>query len=89
MAIKQVLNSLDHVAFLTQSGWIPDDIIMPWLHTMVAKSWEKLASYVLYERKKRNEPYYYIHVSKLAERCFTWRPKNLEDMNIKWINDAL
>jgi hypothetical protein len=88
-AIKKVLNSLDHVAFLTQSAWIPDDIIMPWMHPMVAKSWEKLAPYILYERKRRNEPYYYIHVSKLADRCQRWRLKNLEDVNIRWLNDAL
>jgi hypothetical protein len=88
-AIKTVLNSLDHVAFLTQSGWIPEEIIMPWMHPMVAKSWEKLAPYILYERKRRNEPYYYIHVSKLAGRCQRWRLKNLEDVNIRWLNDAL
>ena len=88
-AIKKVLNSLDHAAFLTQSGWIPEDIIMPWLHPMVAKSWEKLGPYVLYERKRRNEPYYYDHVSTLAERCSMWRIKNLEEVNIKWLDDAL
>lgn len=28
-AMKQVLNSLDRVAFLTGQGWIPYDLIMP------------------------------------------------------------
>ena len=36
-AVKRVLNSLDHIAFLTQSGWIPDDLIMPWMNPMVVK----------------------------------------------------
>jgi hypothetical protein len=59
LAVKQVLNSLDRVAFLThQSGWIPDDVIMPWTHPMIAKSWEKLSPDILYERTLRNEPYY-------------------------------
>lgn len=88
-AIKRVLNSMDRIAFLTQAGWIPDDIMMPWMHPMVAKSWEKLEPYVIYERKRRNEPYYYIHVSKLAERCTIWRAKHLEDVAIKWLEDAI
>ena len=28
-AIKSVLNSLDHIAFLTQAGWIPEEMIIP------------------------------------------------------------
>lgn len=88
-AIKQVLNSLDHVAFLTQAGWIPDEIIMPWMHPMIAKSWEKLEPYVNYERQRRNELYYYKYVDKLAKRCQTWQAKNLPDSRVKWIEDAL
>ena len=41
-AIKQVLNSLDRVAFLTQAGWIPEDMVMPWMSPMILKSWIKL-----------------------------------------------
>lgn len=88
-AMKQVLNSLDRVAFLTQSGWIPDDVIMPWMHPMIVKSWEKLEPYVKYERERRNEPYYYRYAGELAERCRKWRSKNLEDVNIKWVDNAL
>jgi hypothetical protein len=88
-AVKQVLNSLDHVAFLTQAGWIPDEIIMPWMHPMIAKSWEKLELYVNYERQLRNEPYYYQNVDKLAIRCKAWRLKNLSDTKITWDKDAL
>jgi hypothetical protein len=88
-AVKLALNSLDHVAFLTQSGWIPDEIVMPWMHPMVAKSWEKLSPYVAYERQRRNEPYYYIQVSKLADRCAAWRAKNIENRSIRWLKDAL
>jgi len=88
-AVKKVLNSLDHVAFLTQAGWIPDEIIMPWMQPMIAKSWKKLQPYLYYERKRRNEPLYYINVDKLAERCSIWRSKNLSDIEIKWINNAL
>ncbi|MGE5250743.1 MAG: DUF4760 domain-containing protein [Bacteroidota bacterium] len=88
-AIKRVLNSLDRVAFLTQSGWIPDDTIMPWMHPMIAKSWEKLEPYVLYERARRNEPYYYRYAGELAVRCQGWRARNLEEVRIKWVDKAL
>lgn len=88
-AMKKVLNSLDRVAFLTQSGWIPDDVIMPWMHPMIAKSWEKLEPYVKYERERRNEPYYYKYAGDLAERCQKWRLRNLEDVKIRWVDDAL
>jgi hypothetical protein len=88
-AIKQVLNSLDHVAFLTQAGWIPDEIIMPWMHPMIAKSWEKLEPFVKYERQRRNESYYYQNIDRLAERCSAWRLKNLPDIKVTWVDDAL
>jgi hypothetical protein len=91
VAMKKVLNSLDRVSFLTQSGWIPDKLVMPWMHPMIAKSWEKLEPYVLYERKRRNEPYYYAHAGRLAERCKQWREKNLteEERKTKWVDNAL
>lgn len=90
-AMKKVLNSLDRVAFLTQSGWIPDELVMPWMHPMIAKSWEKLEPYVLYERKRRNEPYYYEHAGRLAARCNQWRSENLkgEERKTKWVDNAL
>jgi hypothetical protein len=89
-AVKRVLNSLDHVAFLTQAGWIPEDIIMPWMHPMIAKSWQKLKPYVEYERQRRNEPYYYIYASKIAERCLDWRTINQPDTSqVIWVDDAL
>ena len=90
-AMKRVLNSLDRVAFLTRQGWIPYDLIMPWMHPMVAKSWEKLEPYVLYERERREEPYYYEHAGELAERCRIWREKNLSESERtnKWVDKAL
>jgi hypothetical protein len=88
-AIKQVLNSLDRAAFLTQSGWIPEDVIMPWMHPMIAKSWEKLEPYVQHEIELRNEPYYYQHARDLAERCQAWRRKNLQEVDVKWVEHAL
>ena len=88
-AVKQVLNSLDRVAFLTQSGWITDDVIMPWMHPMIAKSWEKLEPYVNYERQRRNEPYYYRYAAELAERCRAWRAKHLPEVEVVWVEDAL
>ncbi len=87
--MKKVLNSLDRVAFLTQGNWIPDEIIMPWMHPMIAKSWEKLEPYVLYERKRRNEPYYYRYAGELAERCIAWRNKNHLGDKVTWVQDAL
>ena len=90
-AMKKVLNSLDRVAFLTQSGWVPDELVMPWMHPMIAKSWEKLEPYVLYERNRRNEPYYYEHAGLLAERCNQGRSENLntEQSRTKWVDNAL
>jgi hypothetical protein len=88
-AIKQVLNSLDRVAFLTQAGWIPEKVIMPWMHPMIAKSWENLEPYVLYERQRRNEPYYYRYAGELAGRCRAWRVENLAQGAVKWVDHAL
>lgn len=88
-AVKRVLNSLDHVAFLTQAGWIPPDLVMPWMHPMIAKSWEKLKPYVEYERKRRNEPYYYERIDDLAAHCHAWRLEHLEETQVKWVQDAL
>ncbi len=88
-AVKRVLNSLDRVAFLTQSGWIPDDVIMPWMHPMIYKSWNKLGPYVEFERMRRNEPYYYRYAGELAVRCQKWRTQNLTDKRVNWIDNAL
>jgi hypothetical protein len=88
-AIKSVLNSLDHVAFLTQAGWIPDEMIMPWMNPMIVKAWIKLGPYVEYESRKRSEPDYYLHARELAERCHEWRKHNLPETEITWVTDAL
>ena len=88
-AVKRVLNSLDHVAFLTQAGWIPPELVMPWMHPMIAKSWEKLKPYVEYERTRRNEPYYYERIDGLAAHCHAWRREHLEETQVKWVADAL
>jgi heme/copper-type cytochrome/quinol oxidase subunit 2 len=87
--IKQVLNSLDRVAFLTQSGWIPDDIVMPWMHPMIYKAWQKLGPYVEYERKRRNEPYYYQYADELARRCQAWRASRKIDPKTTWLEKSL
>jgi hypothetical protein len=88
-AIKRVLNSLERVSFLTQEGWIPDEMIMPWMNPMIVKAWAKLEPYVDYESQRRREPDYYEHARKLAERCQAWRAKNLPDAKITWVEDAL
>ena len=88
-AVKRVLNSLDRVAFLTQDGWIPEEMIMPWMNPMIVKAWIKLAPYVDYERDRRGEPDYYEHAGELAQRCIAWREKNLPEAQTTWIEDAL
>jgi hypothetical protein len=88
-AVKRALNSLDRVAFLTQAGWIPQETIMPWMHPMVAKLWDKLEPYVRYEQERRNEPYYYEQAAELAERCRAWREKHLAAGEVVWLEDAL
>lgn len=87
--VKRVLNSLDRVAFLTQAGWIPDEMIMPWMNPMVVKAWAKLGPYVEYESRRRDEPDYYRQVRALATRCHAWRASHLADQEIKWVEDAL
>jgi Domain of unknown function (DUF4760) len=88
-AVKKVLNSLDHVAFLTQAGWIPEELIMPWMYPMISKSWLKLKPYVEYERQRRNEPYYYNNASNVAEQCLIWGKNNMPDDKVVWVPDAL
>jgi hypothetical protein len=87
--VKTVLNTLDRVAFLTQQGWIPDKMIMPWLNLMVLKAWQKLGPYVDYESERRGEKDYYDGVRELAERCRRWRAKHFPGEEITWIKDAL
>jgi hypothetical protein len=88
-AVKRVLNSLDHIAFLTQAGWIPEEMIMPWMNPMVVKAWARLEAYVDYESRRRREPDYYQHVHRLAEHCREWRKHNVPDTEIVWVKDAL
>lgn len=88
-AIKRVLNSFDKVAFLTQPGWIPEEMVMPWMNPMIVKSWAKLEKIVDYECERRNEPDYYEHARELAGRCRAWRAKNLPGAEITWVDDAL
>ena len=87
--IKRVLNSLDRVAILTQSGWIPDSTIMPWMNPMIVKSWAKLGPYVAYEGQRRGEPDYYEYARELAERCQRWRAENVPQETAVWLDDAL
>jgi len=87
--VKRVLNSLDRVAFLTQAGWIPDDLILPWMNAMVVKAWIKLQPYVDYEAARRSEPDYYRQVRRLAERCVAWRKTHLPDAQTTWVDHAL
>lgn len=88
-AIKTVLNSLDRVAFLTQDGWIPDHLIMPWMNPMIVKAWAKLGPFVEFERGRRGEPDYYESAQEVAERCIAWRKKKYGDAEVTWIDDAL
>jgi hypothetical protein len=88
-AIKQVLNSLDRVAFLTQAGWIPEDLVMPWMSPMILKVWIKLKPWVDYEATRRHEPDYYHQVRALAERCLGWRKAHGMSTEITWVDNAL
>lgn len=87
--IKQVLNSLDRVAFLTQPNWIPEEMIMPWMSIMVVKAWTRLEPYVEYERARRHEPDYYRYAQRAAERCIAWRKQAEPTAEITWVLDAL
>ena len=87
--LKRVLNSLDRVAFLTQSGWIPEEMIMSWMNPMLVKAWIKLEPYVRYEGGRRQEPDHCEHARALAERCLMWGAKSLPEAEITWVDDAL
>jgi hypothetical protein len=86
--MKRVLNSLDHVAFLTQDNLVPEEMIMPWMNPMIVKSWAKLEPYVLYVRQSRDEPDYYEHAGRLAECCLVWRKEHLPNTEITWVRDT-
>jgi hypothetical protein len=88
-AIKQVLNSLDRVAFLTREGWIPEEMVMPWMTPMIVKAWKKLEPYVDYESKRRHEPDYYQAAREIAQKCIRWRKANVPEAEITWVEDAL
>lgn len=87
--VKRVLNSLDRVAFLTQSNWIPEEMVMPWMNPMIVKAWAKLGPYVEHEKARRDEPEYYRMAGQLAERCIAWRKKHVQESDIVWLPDAL
>jgi hypothetical protein len=87
--VKQTLNSLDRVAFLTQAGWIPKETIMPWMNPMIVKSWEKLDLWVEKESQRRREPDYYEHARQLGEDCIAWRKQNLAYTETEYLEDAL
>jgi len=88
-AVKLVLNSLDRIAFLTQAGWIPDEMVMHWMSSMVVKAWGKLGPYVEFESGRRREPDYYANVVSLTEKCAAWRAANLPAAEIRWVKDSL
>jgi hypothetical protein len=88
-AIKQVLNSLDRVAFLTREGWIPEEMVMPWMNQMIVKALKKLEPYVDYESKRRHEPDYYQAAREIAQKCIRWRKANVPEAEITWVEDAL
>jgi hypothetical protein len=87
--VKHVLNSLDRVAFLTQPGWVPEEMVMPWMSLMVVKAWEKLEPYVMYERDRRVEPDYYASAEDVAQRCQRWRMKKKLANQATWVDGAL
>lgn len=88
-AIQRVLNSLDHVSFLTQPGMIDEDTVMPWMNLMIVKVWFKLGPYVEYERTHWHEPDYYLTVKKLVERCTRWQQKHISTGETTWLDDSL
>jgi hypothetical protein len=67
--IKLCLNSLDHLGFLVSQGWLDDDKTLGWLNPIVLKTWECLKPLVDYERRRRDDRDYYVHIDSLASRC--------------------
>jgi hypothetical protein len=75
--VKRTLNCLDHVAFLTEHEWIPEETIMPWMNPMIVKSWNWLGPWVDHESEIRNEPDFYKSARQLAKRSIEWRRKEM------------
>jgi hypothetical protein len=76
------------VAFLTQAGWIPEEMIMPWMNPMVVKAWEKLEPYVDYESRRRNEPDYYAEV-RVGRALSSLAGEESAGAEITWAENAL
>ncbi|NSW52882.1 MAG: hypothetical protein HPY85_10290 [Anaerolineae bacterium] len=85
--VKIVLNEIDKIAFLTQSGFIPLDEIMRWINPMVVKSWQVLAPLVQLQRELRGEPDYYRDAEVLAQACITWRREHYPGEQYRFIEN--
>lgn len=66
--MKMVLNEMDYLGVIIGRGWVGEDALLEWASPMVSKSWVKLEPFVLFERMRRNEPYYYLAAGLLGER---------------------
>lgn len=83
--VKIVLNEIDKIAFLTQSGFIPLEEIMRWINPVVVKSWEVLAPLVHLQRELRGEPDYYRDAENFASICIAWRKEQYPDETYRFI----
>ena len=85
------LKKIYQAATVVEAEQALDDFSQAWddKYPMIAKTWEKLEPYVLYERKRRNEPYYYEYAEKLAKRTLKWRETHNIHEQTHWVDHAL
>lgn len=78
--IKQVLNNLDFIGFVSEHFWEAKDSDIDWLSPPVSKVWQRIGPYVRHLSNLRNEPDYYQSASEFGEYCIKWRTgKNLPE----------
>ena len=85
--LKQVLNDFDFLGFVAQHYWSMENELVEWMSAPVAKTWERIYSYVDYEAQERAEPDFYASARWLGQRCLKWRSSQ-EYQRSKIIKDA-
>ncbi|MGD2028235.1 MAG: hypothetical protein PVI99_10495 [Anaerolineales bacterium] len=71
--VKQVLNNLDFIGFVSEHFWQAREADLEWLSPPVAKVWLRLGPYVEHMRELRQEPDYYKSASTIGDICIAWR----------------
>jgi hypothetical protein len=75
-SLKRILNSLDYFGFLTENYVSVKKPFLRWMSAPVAKMWERIETYVIYEKNERNEKDYYESAFYIGKLCVDYRRDN-------------